>query len=457
VNIDLLIENGTVVHENGLVRADVAVSDGRIIGLLDGDRPVEAERTVDATGLHVLPGVIDAHTHCRTWSKHCDDFQSMNRSAAHGGVTTTLTFITGMHATPLTLLQRVGEIAREASETAYTDYDFHVALVDEPSALEDLQKLLEQGVRSFKMFMTYRERGFLASGEFIFRAMRLIGRAGGIAMIHAEDGDIIDTLTSEVRDAGVTGHEAYVRGRPNWTEATAARRALELAEHANCPVYFVHVSTAEALKVLQEAKQRGQEVYIETCPHYLLLTDELAKEQGALAKIAPPIRFEADRASLLEALRVGAIDVVGSDHSAFSLEQKDTSLHDFADIPVGAPGVETILPMTWRAIAAAGGSISDLARVLSSAPARIFGLERKGRIAVGFDADFTLVDLETESVVDGSRQHNNSGYSMYDGWTSPLSVRASFVRGRELLKEQGTLSIEPGGGQWISGLDHEKR
>jgi dihydroorotase-like cyclic amidohydrolase len=225
-------------------------------------------------------------------------------------------------------------------------------------------------------------------------------------------------------------------------EAEATRRALALAAKAGCAVYFVHVSTDEAMRAIRLARAHGQPVFAETCPQYLNLTVDDFIRLGGLAKIAPPLRGESDRAALLQTTLRGEINVIGSDHAPYTVADKQG---DLWAAPFGAPGTETLLAMTYRALAAAGADVCALARLLAAEPARIFGLyPHKGLIAVGSDADLTLVDFAAETVVDGAAQHNTSGYSPYDGLPAPLRVAGSFLRGQPLLRDGALVATQLG-------------
>lgn len=436
---DLAIRGGTVVSEHGAVDADIYVSGGRIAALADpGVTSLPARSEVNAGGLHVLPGVIDAHVHFRTLSKHSDDFQQMARSAAHGGVTTVIAHIMGMNASGLRPAERAAKFIDEAGQGASTDYSFHLAITDEPGTLEDIPEIAKMGVNSFKMFMAYRARGMQIDDGTMLAAMEVINDVGGTVMVHAEAGDLADRLELE-RKSEQTVH-ALAQSRPPWIEAEATRRALVIAEKADCGIYFVHVSCNEALRQIALARAHGQSVTAESCPQYLNLSVDDFVRLGGLAKIAPPLRAPSDNAGLVSAALSGDVQVVASDHSPYTAADKQ--LDDLWAVPMGAPGTETLIAATWRALHAGDGDISHLVRVLCAEPARAFGLyPGKGVIAVASDADFTLVDLGADTVIHGSRQHNTSGYSLYDGMVAPIRVKASYLRGQPLLRD-GALQHE---------------
>lgn len=441
---DLVIRNGTVVNEHVASPLDIYIRDGLIAALAAPSEALPVKEEVDATGLHVLPGIIDAHTHFRTFSKHSDDFAAMSRSAAHGGVTTVIAHIMGMNASDLRPAERAAHFIQEADQGASTDYGFHLAITDEPHTLEDIDQVARMGVNSFKMFMAYRARKMQIEDGMMLSVMESIRNAGGTVMVHAEAGDLADKLEADAQGSdNRRSIVALAESRPPWIEGEATRRALVIGEKAECPVYFVHVSCGDAIQAIGEARARGQRVHAETCPQYLNLTVDDFIRLGGLAKIAPPLRGVLDRKSLTAATIAGAIQVVASDHSPYVASDKQ--LDDIWAVPMGAPGTETLLPMSWRALAKDGAPVTLLARVLSAEPARIFGLyPKKGIIAVGSDADLTLVDLSATSRVDGQAQHNTSGYSVYDGFDSPLDVVGTYLRGQPLLSKGELVDSELG-------------
>ena len=347
----------------------------------------------------------------------------------------------GMKASPMRPLERAQMFVDEAAGGAAVDYGFHLAITDEPSTLDDIPMLVKMGISSFKMFMAYRARGMQIDDGMMLEAMQTIQAHGGQPMIHAEAGDLADKLEARLRCEQTV--RALADGRPAWVEAEATRRALLIAEKAGSVPYFVHVSCGEALAEIGMARARGQHVIVESCPQYLNLSVDDFERLGVLAKIAPPLRERGQQEAMVAAILAGQVQVVGSDHAPYTAADKQ--LDDVWAVPMGAPGTETLIVSTWRAIHQAGGDICELVRVLSAEPARIFGMyPSKGAIAIGSLADLTLVDLRAETVVDGAKQHNTSGYSVYEGLRSPLAVHSSFLRGRPLLRAGSLVSEDLG-------------
>lgn len=436
---DVLFSGGTVVTATGSRPGNVVVRNGRIAAITDPATVLPARETVDVSGYHVLPGVIDGHSHFRTWSRHCDDLGELTTSAAYGGVTTQLAFVMGMNAPGTDLRSRVQACIDEGLNSSPIDFAFHAAIADEPNTLAQIDEAYELGVTSFKMFMINRARKMMVDDGFLYAAMAKIAALGGLAMVHAELEDLSAALSSAASTIDDV-HERFSAARPTWLEAEATRRALVVAERTECPLYVVHVTCAAALDEIRTARSRGQRVYAETCPQYLGLTHDDERRLGGLAKVAPPLRAESDRKALLSAVLDGDIDVVSSDHAPYERSVKADPSTPFADVPVGMPGTETLLPVTWRLLSEAGGDIALLHRVLTGNPAQIFGIDRKGSLEVGFDADLTIVDMNQSTRIDGSALHSRAGYSAFDGWTSPLSVVRTYQRGQEVLTGHGELA-----------------
>jgi dihydropyrimidinase len=442
---DVVFRGGTVVNARGTARQDVYVRRGTISAVTEPGVELPVHDVVDVSGRHLLPGILDGHAHFRTWSKHCDDLGDLTRSAAYGGITTIMPFVMGMNAEGTDLRSRVRACVAEGVEASPIDFGFHAAIADEGDTLAQLPELIDLGVTTFKMFMINRARKMMVDDGFLYRAMSEIAARGGIAMVHAELEDLSDALAAsraaaDARDA----HERFSIVRPAWLEAEATRRALEIAAATECPLYVVHVTCEAALDAIRAARSRGQTVYAETCPQYLGLTHDDERRLGGLAKVAPPLRSERDRAALTAAVISGDIDVVSSDHAPYEREVKANPSTPFEEIPVGMPGTETLLPVVWKILSEAGADIATLSRVLSSNPARIFGLASKGHVEAGRDADFTILDLESSSTIDGDALHSRAGYSAFDGWSAPLRVVASYQRGHAILENGRIPEAAPG-------------
>ncbi|HLW46154.1 MAG TPA: amidohydrolase family protein [bacterium] len=448
-NYDLIVGGGRVVTSSDVRPLDIGVRDGVIETVAAPGTLGAAGNTIDASGKVVLPGVIDPHVHCRIHSHHVDDLPTVLEAAAAGGVTTAIVHLlpsATVAATPLDLLEEFRDLGRR---TAPIDFTFHAWLPERPGTLDQIPALMAAGIPSFKLFLAYKSIGRMASDGFLLRAMDAIASAGGTLLVHAEDGELIDLRIAFQRERGRVAPSDYRWTHPDDAEWIAVAKALGYARSAGCPLYVVHVSTPRGADLIDEARQQGQRVWAETCAQYLELTDEALERWGPLAKISPPLRDGAANEGLWRHLAAGRIDAVGSDHSPHSRETKAPGYRDIFDAWYGAPGVQTLLPVMWDAFRRRGLPPPLLARVMSEAPARIFGLERKGAIAPGLDADLVIMDPDREVELRGGEQIGQSRYTLYEGRRvrgRPVVV----LRRGEVLVEAGVPRRGHGGGRFVA-------
>ena len=440
---DLLLVGGTVVTGEGMRRADVGVR-GETIAAVEpnlGRDAVSAE-VVDVTGRYVFPGVIDAHVH----PVYEDSVEDCSRVAAYGGTTTLIHY--AYARTGDNLLQKVEEMLADGQSNSLLDFGLHGGMFEAPKQLQDVPKVFEMGIRTFKFFMPYIKQGWTTDDYHLIKAMDMLAGLGGMAMVHAENGGAIDYM----EDKYLTGPDAakyFNVTRPAAMEEEAVFRAIRMAEVMECPLYIAHNTTARALRHIREAQDAGMPVYAETCPQYLTLTKDIIEERGALAKIGPPIRTAADRAALWGGLADGTIQTVASDHAP---KIKDVD-GDFLEQPFGSPQIETVLPLTYDGGVNRGHiSVVRLVQVLCENPARIFGLyPKKGTVAVGSDADLVVFDPTREFAIRADNQHSNAGYTLYEGRNLLGWPEMSFQRGRRVLW-RGEVVAEPGGGRFLPTL-----
>ena len=429
---DLVIANGAVVTPGGTVAADVAVSEGRIERIGPGLEADGAE-VIDATGLLVLPGVIDVHTHLRLPdAQRPHRFRQDTQAAAAGGTTTVLSFNnpgTGISADGArSLLRGLDEFRSRTVAESAVDYGLcAVVSGQQDDPIGELPALIEAGVPTFKAFMVY---DFRLADPDLDRAFRTAAEHGGMLQVHCEEPAIIDPLVADALERGETACRFHALTRPSRAEGSATRKAIEMARRAEAPLYIVHLSCAEALDAVAEAKARGDPVYAETCPHYLTFTDALYADpdEAEVIKrvISPPLRTAADVDELWAGLRDGILDVVGSDHVPDRLDtEKAVPAPPFPDISNGGPGIETLLSVVFSEGVARGRiSVDRLVEVLAATPARLFGLPAKGAIEIGRDADLVLWDPGARRALRQADLRHTSDYTPYEG----MAVRGAPVR-----------------------------
>ncbi len=434
-----LIKNGTIVTAVDTYRGDVLVEDERI-STIGRELAIDADRVIDAAGKYVLPGGVDAHTHLDMpfgGTTSADDFESGTIAAAYGGTTSIVDFA----------IQYKGERlhaawenwARRAEGKAVIDYGFHMIVTDLTDQVEaEMDALVRQGITSFKLFMAYRGVLMLDDGS-IFRALLRTGTNGGTICMHAENGDVIDVLVRRALAEGHTAPKFHALTRPARAEAEATYRAICLAEMAEAPVYIVHLSAAEALEKVAEARDRGLPVYAETCPQYLFLSYDNYEEpgfDGAKYVMSPPLRPKAGQEALWRGLAFNDLQAISTDHCPFCMkEQKEMGRGDFSKIPNGAPGIETRMSLVYDGGVRPGHiSLNRFVELTSTSPAKIFGLyPRKGTIAPGADADLVVFDPERQVTLSAKTLHMKVDYNPYEGRRVTGAPDTVLSRGRVII------------------------
>ncbi|MEN8654705.1 dihydropyrimidinase [Streptomyces sp. 21So2-11] len=441
-----VVRGGLVITASDEMHADVLIEDGRIAALAshgsDAAESWTAERTIEAAGKYVIPGGVDAHTHMELpfgGTAASDTFETGTRAAAWGGTTTIVDFA----------VQSVGHALREGLDTWYAkadgqcaiDYAFHMIMSDvNESSLKEMDLLVAEGITSFKLFMAYPGVFYSDDGR-ILRAMQRSAHNGGLIMMHAENGIAIDVLVEQALAEGRTDPRYHGEVRKVLLEAEATHRAIQLARVAEAPLYVVHVSAEEALAELAVARDKGLNVFGETCPQYLFLsTDNLAEPdfEGAKYVCSTPLRPREHQAALWRGLRTNDLQVVSTDHCPFCFTgQKELGRGDFSKIPNGLPGVENRMDLLHQAVVDGHISRRRWIEIACATPARMFGLyPKKGTIAPGADADIVIYDPHAEQVVSAATHHMNVDYSAYEGKRLTGRVESVLSRGEVVINER---------------------
>ena len=458
---DLVIRGGTVVTAGGSTRADLAAGGGRISAIepdLAG-LATAAREVVDATGMLVLPGAVDVHTHTRVArDAEPDRFFQDSVAAAFGGTTTFLSFNNpGTGSSPQaerSLVTGVREWRAATDADSAVDYGLSLAIsgrAEDP--LAELPETIEAGVATSKAFMVF---DFRLPDVRLFEAMRVMGRHGGMLQVHCEDPVLLDAAVADALQRGDVLPRYHAATRPSYVEAVATARAMAFSRAADAPVHVVHLSSAAALEEVRRAKAVGVRVTAETCPHYLALTEERYDDPDpascARYIIAPPLRSPADRDALWAGLADGSLDLVATDHvpDRLAVEKAGASQGvPFNEISNGAPGIETLLTLLYSEGVATGRlTIERMVDLIATTPAARFGLGTKGAVAVGRDADLVLFDPAARRTIRAIDLHHSSDYTPYEGLAVTGAIRDVFVRGGAVIRD-GSFVGRRGAGAYV--------
>jgi len=451
---DLLVREGTIVDPvDGVYRGDIGIRDGRLAAILEPGAPAEARETIAAAGRHVFPGCIEPHTHIGYVRPFGDDVMSETGSAALGGVTTVMSFHRHYQSAQPKPYDDFPELVETIERNAHVDMALHFGILAESQVVE-LEKYIDLGVSSFKFYMAYRGADGKTTGMInecddgvLFEGLTTIGRhPHAVACVHCENTEIIARYTKRVKAEGRDGLAAWNAARPAFAEAEHVRRAAFFAELTNCHLYYVHIGATEGLTEALLHKQRYERLTIETCIHYLTIT-EADDHIGNLAKVTPPIRAARDRERLWEGLKKGEIAIVATDHCSVPRSRKQG---DIWTATPGFPGMATMLPvMLTEGYRKRGMTLQQVAQATSLNAARAYNMfPRKGAIRVGSDADLAIVDLELERVVDPATLGSSSDISLHEGQTLAGWPTHTILRG-QLVARDGKLLAKPGQGKFI--------
>jgi dihydropyrimidinase len=452
MSVDTVIQGGTVVTADDTIEASVAIDEGEIVAVGSRAAMPDAENSVDASGLLVMPGVVDPHVHVDDMFS-VDSYETATAAAALGGTTTYIDFAWQAWVGELSIFDAEGtllegiERKREKGESALVDYGLHGAITRETQGvLDELPDVLNAGVTSIKMFTAY-EHGL--SNGFMNRVFKRLADLDGVAVLHTEDPSVCDDLTERFQEEGKGDPEWYPRSRPDYAEAMAAGDAVRMATEAGCRYYGIHTSCRKSAAVLADFREQygSDMVRAETCTHYTTLTDDVYEELGNKPMIAPPIREQDDVEAMFEHLKRGSLDVVSTDHCGYRTESKD--VENWWESTFGANGLQVSLPVFHdAAVNDRGFSYPFLVRTMSRNPARIFGLSKKGAIAPGMDADIVLFDPTETYTVTAADNASEADFSIYEGREVTGRVKKTFSRG-ELVADDGEIVGAPGHGEFV--------
>lgn len=451
---DTVIKGGNVVTPAGSFTGDIGIS-GERIAALGEQLDTTGARVIDAKGHHVIPGVLDVHVHlelpfCGTVSS--DDYLSGTRAAARGGVTTVIDF--AIPSATGTLSEAADTWMKKAEGKSLIDYTFHICITRFKDHKDQIAGMVKRGFTTFKEFMIYESEGWQSDDAALFGTLERMKEHGAMLLVHAESSRVLDALIARHHTPELMqkhGAVLHAITRPNFIESEAIQRVVQWCEATGGQLYIVHMSTAEGTEIIKAAQARGVKVLAETCAQYLVLDDSVfARKDGHLFACCPQLKKPADVERLWRGLSGGEVSVISTDTCTFTREQKAMWEGDWTKIPMGLPGLETLLPLTYtKGVLAGRLTIEEMSRKLSTNPARIMGLDdRKGAIRVGADADIAILHPTRTHKVDPETLETNADWSPFNGWDLAGFSRTTLSRG-EVIVDDYTVVGKAGRGRWL--------
>ena len=451
---DTVVRGGTVVTPAGTFVGDIGIV-GEHIAALGEQLDAAGAQVIDAAGHLVIPGVLDVHVHlelpfCGTVS--ADDYRSGTRAAARGGVTTVIDF--AIPSPGGSLSEAADTWMKKAEGKSLIDYTFHICITRYNEHKAQIAGMVERGFTTFKEFMIYESEGWQSDDRALFGTLEQMKEHGTMLLVHAESSRVLDELIARHHTPELMkqhGAVLHAITRPNFIEAEAIQRAVQWCEATGGQLYIVHMSTAEGADIIRAAQARGVKVIAETCVQYLVLDDSVfAGKDGHLFACCPQLKKPADSRRLWQGLANGDVSVISTDTCTFTREQKAMWEGDWTKIPMGMPGLETLLPLTYtKGVLEGKLSIDDMCRKLSTNPARIMGLDpRKGAIRIGADADLAIIHPTRTHRVDPSTMETNADWSPYNGWELAGFSRTTLSRGDVIVNDY-TVVGQAGRGRWL--------
>ncbi|WP_425616009.1 dihydropyrimidinase [Anatilimnocola sp. NA78] len=449
-----LIKNGRIITATDDYFADVYI-DGETVSCIGKNLPMPADKTIDAQGKLVIPGGIDPHVHMQLpfgGTVSSDDFRSGTLAAAFGGTTSIIDF--AIQYKGKTFQQTIDDWDAKSEGKCAIDYSYHLAITEyEPRHQPEFKQIIDAGITTFKLFMAY-PGVFMIDDQTMFRVMQSAGEAGGLTLVHAENGDAITQLINNLLAQGKVEPKYHAQSRPPTMQADGVARAVRVAEVAKAPVFIVHVSCEAAMKELQRSRDEGHPAYGETCTQYLFLDETYYDKpnfEGAKYVFTPPLVGKENIEPLWKGLKLGYLQEVSTDHCPFNFKgQKELGRGDFTKIPNGGPGVEDRLSLVYDgAVVKRGFSLNKWVEITSTASAKMFGMfPKKGTIAVGSDADIVLFNPDIERTISAQTHHMNCDYSLFEGWKIKGQPETVLSRGKVII-ENGQYVGKAGDGKFL--------
>ncbi|WP_345197419.1 allantoinase AllB [Kistimonas scapharcae] len=445
--VDTVIKHGQLVLETGVVHGAIALKDGKIVAITTNESAPDARREIDATGLVVMPGMVDPHAHIwePTHYPEREDYLTGTQAAAAGGITTLIEM--PLSVPPVTNREAF-EYKREIVEKkTVVDVAFWGALTEKSTG--HYEELNDCGCVAYKVFIPYASPDYPHTPDYaLLKSMEEISRFGGLVGVHAENADILFNRQKEFEEKGIFNGTAHEQARPEIAEVEAISRVILFAEHTGCRLHICHLSTIKARALIKQARARGVDVTVETCPHYLVLDTMDLEEHGGFAKCNPPLRSPENRELLWEMLKAGEFDMIGTDHTPYTDEDRLKHGDNIWKMPPGIGGMDLMLPlMLDEGYHKRGVSLEQLAKLMATQPARRFDLPHKGALNLGNDADIVLVDLDAEWTYTWANSYAKAKciHSPYEGKRLKGKVVETLVRGNTVYR-QGEVLAKPGSG-----------
>jgi dihydropyrimidinase len=451
--MSLLIKNGRIITAADDYVADVFI-EGETVYTIGKNLPMKADRTIDASGKLVIPGAIDPHVHMELpfgGTISSDNFETGTRAAAFGGTTTIIDFAIQYHGK--TFEQTLDDWDAKAEGKCAIDYSYHLAVTEyEPKHAAEFKKVVDRGISTFKIFLAY-PGVFMIDDTTMFRVMQSAGEAGGMTLVHAENGIAIQQMIENLVAAGKMQPKHHAQSRPPVMQADGVARALRVGEVAKAPVFIVHASCEAAMNEIVRSRDEGNASFGETCTQYLFLDETYYDKpnfEGAKYVFTPPLVAKENIEPLWKGLKLGYLQEVSTDHCPFNFKgQKELGRGDFRKIPNGGPGVEDRLSLVYDGAMKRGFSLNKWVDITSTASAKMFGMfPKKGTIAVGSDADIVIFDHNKERTISAATHHMNCDYSLFEGMRIKGKPETVLSRGKVIV-ENDQYKGKPGDGKFL--------